>query len=160
MDLKDGCNETTACNEATEDWTWSRNDAVHRGASRNKPQWCQSENQGSDVGSGIWPWSAARKWRKGPGEKADPVGSWLMPAGRCPAVQKWHGKKRNLFRNVQTQRKCWPQKELVLARREMTHCAKVAWRKGNIVRNKWTRAKAEWGIQKVQMYHEGREWRT
>jgi hypothetical protein len=39
----------------------------------------------------------------------------------------------------------------------MTHCAKVAWRKGNNVRNKWTRAKSERVIQKVPTHHEGRK---
>jgi hypothetical protein len=35
--------------------------------------------------------------------------------------------------------------------------AKVARRKGNIVRNKWTRAKAERGIQEVRTRHEGKK---
>jgi hypothetical protein len=39
----------------------------------------------------------------------------------------------------------------------MTHRAKLAWRKGNTVRNKWTRAKAERGIQEVRTRHEGRK---
>jgi hypothetical protein len=38
----------------------------------------------------------------------------------------------------------------------MTRSAKVARRKGNIVRNKWTRAKVERGIQKVRIHHKGR----
>jgi hypothetical protein len=39
----------------------------------------------------------------------------------------------------------------------MTHRAILARRKGNIVRNKWTRAKSERGIQKVLTRHEGRK---
>jgi hypothetical protein len=51
---------------------------------------------------------------------------------RCAKVA-WG--KRNLFRNVQTQRKYGPQKELAVIRREMNHHALVARRKGNIVRS-------------------------
>jgi hypothetical protein len=39
----------------------------------------------------------------------------------------------------------------------MTHHSKVARSKRNIIRNKWTRAKAERGIQKVRTRHEGRK---
>jgi hypothetical protein len=38
----------------------------------------------------------------------------------------------------------------------MTHRAKEARHKGNFVRNKWTRAKAERGIQKLRSHHKGR----
>jgi hypothetical protein len=43
---------------------------------------------------------------------------------------------------------------LAVASRDMSRRAKVARRKGNIVRNKWTRAKVERGIQKVRSRHE------
>jgi hypothetical protein len=46
---------------------------------------------------------------------------------------------------------------LAVARREINHHAKVAWHKESIVRNKWTRAKAERGNQKVQTRHEDRK---
>jgi hypothetical protein len=58
-------------------------------------------------------------------------------------------RKRNLFRNIRTQGDCGPWKELAAARREMTHRANVARRKGNFVRNKWTKAKAERATQRV-----------
>jgi hypothetical protein len=45
---------------------------------------------------------------------------------------------------------------LAVPRKEMTHRAKVARRKENIFRNKWTRAKAERGIQKEWTRREGR----
>jgi hypothetical protein len=48
----------------------------------------------SGVGSGVWPRSAARSRKKGPGEIVGPGGSWLLPAGRCLAVQEWHGTGR------------------------------------------------------------------
>jgi hypothetical protein len=66
-------------------------------------------------------------------------------------------RKRKLVRKIRIQENCEPWKELAAARREMTHRAKAARRKGSIVRNKWTRAKAERGIQKVRKLHEGRK---
>jgi hypothetical protein len=57
----------------------------------------------------------------------DPGESWLPLAGRCPAVQKWHGEK-GTFRNVQTQSNCGPQKILTVIGIRTTHYAKVAWR--------------------------------
>jgi hypothetical protein len=48
-------------------------------------------------------------------------------------------------------------KELVVAGSKMTRHEALARRKGIIVRNKWTRAKAERGIQKVRTHHEGRK---
>jgi hypothetical protein len=65
--------------------------------------------------------------------------------------------KRKLIRTTQIQENCEPWKELAIACREMTHHAKVAQGKGNIIRNRWTRAKAEQGIQKVRKRHEGRK---
>jgi hypothetical protein len=35
----------------------------------------------------------AESQRNLPEEIVDLVGSWLPPAGRCPAVQQWHGEK-------------------------------------------------------------------
>jgi hypothetical protein len=35
--------------------------------------------------------AADRRQRNWPEETVDPGGSWLLPRGRCPAVQKWHG---------------------------------------------------------------------
>jgi hypothetical protein len=66
-------------------------------------------------------------------------------------------RKRKLVRKIRIQDNCEPRKELAVARKEMTHCAKMVRRKGNIIRNKWTRAKAERGIQKAQTRHEGRK---
>jgi hypothetical protein len=49
-------------------------------------------------------------------------------------------RKRNLFRNVQTQRKCGPRKEFAVARKNVPRRAKVVWRKRNMARKKCTRA--------------------
>jgi hypothetical protein len=62
-------------------------------------------------------------------------------------------KKRDFFRNVQTHLNCGARKELVVAGSKMNRREGVARRKGNIVRNKWTRAKTERGIQKVWTRH-------
>jgi hypothetical protein len=52
---------------------------------------------------------------------------------------------------------CGARKELVVASSKMAHRERVARGKGSIFRNKWTRAKAEQGIQKVRTRHEGRK---
>jgi hypothetical protein len=92
-----------------------------------------------------------RSWGNGGSRRKSATAS--RKVSRCANVA-W--RKRNLFRNVQTQSKCGPWKELAVTCREMTHCAKVARGKGNIVRNRWTWAMAEQGIQKVWTRHEGR----
>jgi hypothetical protein len=63
--------------------------------------------------------------------------------------------KKNPFRNIQIQRNCGPRKELA-AGREITHRTKVGRRKGNILRNKWAKAKAkaERGIRGVRTLRE------
>jgi hypothetical protein len=69
-----------------------------------------------------------------------------MLAATCRKVfrhAKVAWKKRNLFRKVQTQMNFGACKKFVATGSKMTHCEGVAWHKGNIVRNKWTRAKAE-----------------
>jgi hypothetical protein len=43
----------------------------------------------------IWPQSAARRGKKGPGEIVDTGVSRLPPTGRFPAVQKCHGENGN-----------------------------------------------------------------
>jgi hypothetical protein len=83
-----------------------------------------------------------------------------MSAAACRKVfrrAKVSRRKRKLFRKIRIQENCEPRKELAVARREMTHRAKVARHKGNIVKNKWTRAKAERGIEKVRTRHKGRK---
>jgi hypothetical protein len=57
----------------------------------------------------------------------DPGGSQLPPEGRCPALQKWHGEKKNLSRKIRTLEKCGRQKEFA-ASRIRTRCTKLAWR--------------------------------
>jgi hypothetical protein len=52
----------------------------------------------------------------------------MPPSRRCPVVQKVAWRKRNLFRNVQTQRKWGPRKELSSGK-WLTHRAEVARRK-------------------------------
>jgi hypothetical protein len=66
-------------------------------------------------------------------------------------------RKRKFVSKFRIQENCEPWKELAVARREMNHRPKVARRKENIVRNKWTRAKADRGIQKMRTRHEGRK---
>jgi hypothetical protein len=52
-------------------------------------------------------------------------------------------RKRNLFRNVQTQRNCGPRKRLTVTGRKTTRRATVVWRSGNVVRKDWTRNRAK-----------------
>jgi hypothetical protein len=66
-------------------------------------------------------------------------------------------RKRKLLRWIGTQENCGPRKEFSPTGIRMTHRAKVARRKGNIVRKKWTKAKAERGIQKVRTGQEVRK---
>jgi hypothetical protein len=70
-------------------------------------------------------------------------------------VPPW--RKRNLVRRIGTQENCGSRKKFSPTGIRMTHRAKVARRKGNIVRNKWTMSKAERRIQKVWIFHEGRK---
>jgi hypothetical protein len=57
----------------------------------------------------------------------DPEGSWLPPAGRCPAMQKWHGEKETSSRKFEV----WGrQNEFTAAGIRMISCAKVARHKG------------------------------
>jgi hypothetical protein len=66
-------------------------------------------------------------------------------------------RKEELVRMIRIQENCEPCKELAVALRETIHRAKVVRCKGSIVRNKWTKAKAERGIQKMRTRHEGRK---
>jgi hypothetical protein len=66
--------------------------------------------------------------------------SQLLPARRCPAGQKWHGKKRNLFRRTGTQESCGSQKRVTVTDRKLTHDTGVVWLK-----------------EKVRMHYEGRQ---
>jgi hypothetical protein len=81
------------------------------------------------VVSGIWPQSAARSGRKGPGDIVGSGGGWLPPAGRYPAVHKWYGEKETSS-GIRTLEKCGRQKEFTTAGIRMTCCAEVARRKG------------------------------
>jgi hypothetical protein len=56
-----------------------------------KPQWCRSEDWGSSIGTRIWPRGTARSWREGSRQVMNRRRDWFSPAGRCPAVQEWHG---------------------------------------------------------------------
>jgi hypothetical protein len=56
--------------------------------------------------------------------------------------------KGNVFRKILTQGNCGPRKELATAGRRMTHRAKVAQFKGNIVKNNRTRDNVVQGILK------------
>jgi hypothetical protein len=67
-------------------------------------------------------------------------------AAACRKVShcaKMAWQKRKLVRRIGTQENCGPRKEFSNTGIRMTHHAKVARRKGNIIRNKWTRAKVE-----------------
>jgi hypothetical protein len=68
----------------------------------------------------------------------------------CCAKVAW--KKWNLLKNVQTQRKCGPWKELAIACRNVPHHAKVAWRNRNIARKKRTSASVVQEIQRGRVF--------
>jgi hypothetical protein len=72
-------------------------------------------------------------------------------------VQKWHGEKCNSSGELGPRKTVDCERSSPPTRIRMTHHAKVARRKGNIVRSRWTRAKAEWWIQKVWTHHESRK---
>jgi hypothetical protein len=69
-------------------------------------------------------------------------------AATCRKVS-YHAKvawrKRNLFRNVQTQRNCGPSKKLTVTGRKTTCHATVAWSSKNVIRKGWTRNQAKRG---------------
>jgi hypothetical protein len=74
--------------------------------------------------------SAARSGRKGLRDIVDPEGSRLLPAGKCPVVQKWHGEKETASgkfgsRQVVNRGRNWP------SHAEMMHRAKLARRRGH-----------------------------
>jgi hypothetical protein len=99
--------------------------------------------------------------REAPKEDAivKPVKGWKklhrgrkLAAGRC-------GEPKEIIRGD-----CGSGRKLAAACRKVSSSPRVAWRKGNIVRNKWTTAKDERGIwrvgmlrERVQMCHEGRK---
>jgi hypothetical protein len=63
-----------------------------------------------------------------------------------------------------TRRDCGSRRKLAAACRKVSRRARVAWRKRNIVRNKWTRAKDQRGVRRVRTlriymrtHHEGRK---
>jgi hypothetical protein len=101
MDLKDGRKETTNCNEATETKLdpGLMQSIGHQKIHKEDAAVMPVDSRGSSVGSAIWPRSAARRGRKELGEIADPGGSRLPPAGRCPAVQKWHGTRNAVMKD-------------------------------------------------------------
>jgi hypothetical protein len=94
--LKNGRKETTACQEAT--------------ITEPNPGMMQSIEEHQEfpkVEAAVMPIGGPRKRRrvrylaaersqKWKERLGDPGGSWLPPAGRCPAVQKWHG-EREIF---------------------------------------------------------------
>jgi hypothetical protein len=57
-------------------------------------------------------------------------------------------RKRNLFRNVQTQRNCGLQKRRTVTGSKRTCWATVAWRSENVVRKDWTTDQAKRGTPK------------
>jgi hypothetical protein len=160
MDLKDGQKETTACNGETE--------------IKLDPGLMQSIKEHQDNPKGeaaVMPMGEPRKRRrvrnldaerrqKNKGRTRENGGSRRKLAAACKKVSRrtkvaWQ--KRNLFRKIRIQENCEPWKKFSPTGIRMTHRAKVALLEGNIVRNKWTRAKAERGIQKVRTRHEGRK---
>jgi hypothetical protein len=84
-----------------------------------------------------------QKWKIGPGTILDPGGSRLSSAGWCPTVQNWHSNKRNLLRDIQTQRNCGSRKRLTVPGRKTTCRAIVAWRIENVLRKGWSRNQAK-----------------
>jgi hypothetical protein len=88
--------ETTACNKATETEPipqMMQSIEEHQDIPKGEAAVMPVENQGSGIGSAIWPRNAARRGSKGPGDIMDPGGSRLPPARGCPTMQKWHGEK-------------------------------------------------------------------
>jgi hypothetical protein len=62
--IRSELDETTACNEATETEPspgMMQSIEDHQETPRERPQGCRSEDQGSGVGSAIWPRSTTRK---------------------------------------------------------------------------------------------------
>jgi glycerol kinase len=94
IDLMDGRKETTTCNEATEtklnpglmQYIEEYEDILKREAAvmpvEEPRKRCRVCNLAAERN---------QKRKKRPGEIVNPGGSWLPPAGRCPAMQKWHG---------------------------------------------------------------------
>jgi hypothetical protein len=80
--------------QSTEDWAWSRNDAVRMGikkSRRRKPEWCRSEDRESGVGTEIWQLGAGRSRKEGSRLVVNRGRDWLSATGRCPVVQQWYG---------------------------------------------------------------------
>jgi hypothetical protein len=169
--MNDGRKERTACHEATEADTEK---------TEHNPVMMQSIGEHQEVPkeeAAVMPVGGLRKRRR---DRNLAAGRRQKPKRRiqasCESRRRltvtgrkmtrharvaW--RRKSDVRKIRTQENCGPRKELA-AGRKMTHCAKVARRKGSIVRNKWTRAKAERGIQrvwtlreKVRTRHEGRE---
>jgi hypothetical protein len=81
----DGLKDTTACQEATK-----------TEPNPGTMQFIEESQKISKEEAAGMPIERLRKWRRQklkerPRDIVDPGGSWLLPAGRCPAVQKWLG---------------------------------------------------------------------
>jgi hypothetical protein len=90
-DTKDDRNETTACNKATE-------------KIEPDPGMMQSTEEHQDIPSEdvVRPVKGLKKWGRSRKSTAGRHGgSWLPPAGRCPAMQQWHGEKENSSEKVE-----------------------------------------------------------
>jgi hypothetical protein len=60
-----------------------------------------------------------------------------------------HGEPKELTRG-----NCGSRRKLAAACRKVSRRARVAWRKRNIDRDKWTRAKAEQGVRRIRTLRE------
>jgi hypothetical protein len=111
----------------TEDRTRSRNDAVHRGASRD-PQGRSRSNAVEELRKRRRVRNLAAERRQKMKERIrGKSGSRRKSAAACRKVSRrakvaW--RKKKLVRRIRTQENCEPRKELAVARREMTHRAK------------------------------------
>jgi hypothetical protein len=137
MDLNDGRKETTACNEVTE--------------TKLDPGLMQSLEEHQDIPKGeaaVMPVGEPRKRHRvrnlaaerrqkmrertqGYCESKRKLAAACRKVFRCANVA-W--RKRNLFRNVQTERNCGPRKRLTVTGRKTIRHATVAWHSENVVR--------------------------
>jgi hypothetical protein len=127
-DMKDGRRETMSCQVMTEVCLDSR--------VRIQKTWNLKWNIGRSLRKRPQ-WNLREQWRSSIG--------WHLAAGR-------HGEQKEL-----TWGNCVSQRKLSAPCRKVSYHARVSCHKRNIVRNKWTRAKAERGIWRVQTLRES-EW--
>jgi hypothetical protein len=147
MDLIDGRKETTASNEATE----TKLDPRMMRSIEELQNILKGEAAVMSVGEPRKRrrvcYLAAQRRQKRKERTRGNRGSRRKLAATCRKVSRlakvaW--RKRNLFRNVQTQKKnCRPRRRLAITGRKPTSRATAAWRNRNVVKKDWTRNQAK-----------------